>query len=155
MKLNNNLFKKVEQLAEDVKKDFKLKGIAIPVKDADGSIRFNNYTVIKNKQGFYSILNSSKVVVIENINLAHTAIILANNLAIGKVSDDTIVYNDQQYGFNIFEEEQYKRIVQTSIKKKDWERVDTLIIKRNIAHEKAELAKNSILSSFEKFRRLR
>jgi len=155
MKLNNHLFKRVEQLAEDVKKDFKLKGIAIPVKDSDGSIRFNNYIVTKNKQGFYVILNSSKIPIIENINLAQTAIILANNLAIGKISDNSVVYNDQQYGFNLFEEEQYKRIVQISIKKKDWERVDTLIIKRNIAHEKAELAKNSILSSFEKFRRLR
>lgn len=155
MKLTNNLFKKVEQLAEDVKKDFRIKGIAIPVKDKDGSVRFNNYTVIKNKQGFYSILNSSKITVVEYINLAQTAIMIANNLAIGKFFDDVIIHNDQQYGFNTFEEEQYNRIVQSSIKKKDWDRVDTMIIKRNIAHTKAELAKNSILSSFEKFRRLR
>lgn len=155
MKLNNNLFKKVEQLAEGVKKDFRTKGLAIPVKESDGSVRFNNYTVIKNKQGFYAILNAAKYPVIENINLAQTAIILANNLAVGKLSDDTVIFNDRQYGFNLFEEEQYKRIVQSSIKKKDWERVDTLIIKQNIAHIKAETAKSSILSSFEKFRRLR
>jgi hypothetical protein len=155
MKLNNNLFKKVEQLAEGVKKDFRTKGLAIPVKEIDGSVRFNDYTVIKNKQGLYSILNTFNDPIFDNINLAQTAIILANNLAIGKHSDDSVLFNDQQYGYNLFEEEQYKKIVQSSIKKKDWERVDTLIIKQNIAHIKAEVAKSSVLSSFQKFRRLR
>ena len=155
MKTNNQIFKKVEELASVAKKDFRSKGIAIPTKAADGSVKFDNYTVIKNKQGFYTILNASKDPIFDYINLAQTAIILANTLAIRKWADDSIINYDRQYGYNTFEEEQYKRVAQSSAKKKDWERVDTMMIKQNIAHLKAEAAKNHILSSFEKFSRLR
>lgn len=155
MKINNQLFKKVEKLAEGVKQDFKSKGLAIPTKDDDGSVKFNEYTVIKNKQGFYVVLNALKDPVFEHINLVQTAIIIANNLAIKRFADDSIISYDQQYGYNTFEEEQYKRVAQSSAKKKDWDRVDTMMIKQHIAHLKAEAAKNHILSSFEKFRRLR
>jgi hypothetical protein len=155
MRTNNQLFKKVEQLAEGVKKDFRSKGLVIPVLEDDGSVRFDDYTVTRNKQGFYVILNLVRTPIVENINLPQTAIILANNLAIGKMVDDKILDHDKQYGFSLFEEEQYTRIAQSSAKKQDWERVDTLIIKKNIAHIRAESAKKNILSSFEKFRRLR
>ena len=155
MRNNNQLFKKVEQLAEGVKKDFRNKGLVIPTMEDNGSVRFDNYTVFKNKQGFYVILNIARVPVVENINLPQTAIILANNLALGKFVDDKIVNFDKQYGFNLFEEEQYSRVAHSLAKRHEWERVDTLIIKKNIAHTKAEMAKGQILSSFEKFRRLR
>lgn len=155
MKSNNQLFKKVEQLAEGVKQDFRAKGLVIPIKEDDGSVRFDQYKVIKNKKGFYTILNSSDFVIYDHINLPQTAIILANNLAIGKWADRELIYNDQQYGFNIFEEEQYKKIADASSKKQDWDRLDTMMIKQRIANTKAQNAKNSILISFEKFRRLR
>ena len=155
MRNNNQLFKKVEQLAEGVKKDFRSKGLVIPTLEDDGSVRFDDYSVTRNKQGFYVILNIARVPVVENINLPQTAIILGNNLAMGKFVDDKIVNYDKQYGFNSFEEEQYTKVAQSMAKKQDWNRVDTLIIKKNIAHLRAENAKNHILTSFEKFRRLR
>lgn len=155
MKNNNQLFKKVEQLAEGVKKDFRSKGLVIPTLEDDGSVRFDDYFVARNKQGFYVILNLGRVPVVEYINLPQTAIIVANNLALGRFVDDRIINYDKQYGFNLFEEEQYTKVAQSLAKKQDWDRVDTLIIKKNIAHVRAETAKRCILSSFEKFRRLR
>ena len=155
MTLNNQLFKKVEQLADGVKKDFQSKGLVIPVKGKDGSVKFNNYTVVRDRSGFYSIVSASNVTIISNINLPQSAIILANALALGRGTDDKIISHDKQYGFNSFEEEQYKRIAAALAKKKEWDRMDTLIIKQNIAHQRAEYAKETVLKSFEKFRRLR
>lgn len=155
MKINNQLFKKIEQLAEDVKKDFQSKGLIIPVKELDGSVKFNNYTIVRNKNGFYSIINSSDIIIVANINLPQSAIILANSLALGRGTDDKIINYDRQYGFNSFEEEQYKRVAAALAKKKEWDRMDTLIIKQNIARRRAEQAKDTVLKSFEKFRRLR
>jgi hypothetical protein len=80
MKINNQLFKKIEQLAEGVKKDFQSKGLIIPVKESDGSVKFNNYTIVRDQSGFYSIISSSDITIISNINLPQSAIILANAL---------------------------------------------------------------------------
>lgn len=155
MKINNQLFKKIEELAEGVKKDFRSKGVIIPVKESDGSVKFNNYTIIRDRNGFYSVVSASDITIVSNINLPQSAIILANALALGRGTDDKIINYDKQYGFNSFEEEQCKRVAASMAKKKDWERVDTLIIKQNIARQRAEHAKDAVLKSFEKFRRLR
>jgi hypothetical protein len=155
MKINNQLFKKVEQLAEGVKKDFQSKGLVIPVKEKDGSVKFNNYTIKRDQSGFYSIISSSNITIVTNINLPQSAIILANALALGRGTDDKIINYDKQYGFNSFEEEQYKRVAASLAKKKEWDQMDTLIIKQNIARQRAEHAKDTVLKSFEKFRRLR
>jgi len=155
MKINNQLFKKIEKLAEGVKKDFQSKGLIIPIKEDDGSVKFNNYTIVRDRSGFYSIVSASNITIISNINLPQTAIILANALALGRGTDDKIIDYDKQYGFNSFEEEQCKRVAASMAKKKEWDRVDTLLIKQNIAHQRAEHAKDTVLKSFEKFRRLR
>lgn len=155
MKLNTQLFKKVEQIAAGVKKDFQSKGLIIPVKEDDGSVKFDNYTIIKDCSGFYSIVSVSNITIVSNINLPQTAIILANSLALGRGTDHKIINHDKRYGFNLFEEEQCKRVAASAAKKKEWDRMDTVIIKQNIAHQRAEYAKDTILKSFEKFRRLR
>ena len=155
MKINNQLFKKVEQLAEGVKKDFQSKGLVIPIKEKDGSVKFNNYTIVRDRSGFYSIISASNITIVSNINLPQSAIILANALALGRGTDDKIINHDKQYGFNSFEEEQCKKVAAAMAKKKEWDRMDTLIIKQNIAHQRAEYAKDTVLKSFEKFRRLR
>lgn len=155
MKINNHLFKKIELLAEGVKKDFRSKGLIIPVKEANGSIKFNSYTIIRDQSGFYSIISASNIIIVSNINLPQTAIILANSLALGCGTDDKIINIDKQYGFNLFEEEQCKRVATAMAKRKDWDRMDTLIIKQNIARHRAKYAKDTVLKSFEKFRRLR
>jgi hypothetical protein len=155
MKISNQLFKKVEELAEGVKKDFHSKGLVIPVKESNGSVKFNNYTIVRDHSGFYSIVSASNITIVSNINLPQSAIILANALALGRGTDHKIINYDKQYGFNSFEEEQCKRVAAAAAKKKEWDRMDTVIIKQNIAHQRAEYAKDTVLKSFEKFRRLR
>ena len=155
MKINNQLFKKVELLAELVKKDFKTKGLVIPIKESDGSVKFNDYSIVRTKSGFYSILYKSKITIVDYINLPQSAIIVANSLALGKGTDDRIISYDKQYGFSSFEEDQCTTIAASMIKKKDWERLDTIIIKKNIASHRSQVSKETILKSFEKFLRLR
>jgi len=155
MKLTEQLHKQVEDLANGVRKDFRSKGIIIPRKEDNGSINFDGYFVVRDKTGFYSILNRVNSIIIKNINLPQSAVLIANKLALGRPIDDKIVSQDMQYGFNSFEEEQCKRVASKMAKKNDWERFDSLVVKQGIAHLKAEYAKKTILSSFEKLRQLR
>lgn len=155
MPLTNQLYKKVEELAINARKEFQSKGIVIPTKEKNGSIKFNNYTVIKSKNGFYTILNYENSPVVEQINLPQTAILLANNLALGKWVDNKILDNDKQYGYSSFEEQQCKRVAKIMIERQDWIRFDAALAKESIARIKAEKSKHAILISFEKLRRLR
>lgn len=154
MKLSTQLYKKVAHLASDVKENFRSKGLIIPIQETNGIIKFDNYSVIR-YNGCYFIKNASDIAMVEHINLAQTAILLANSLALGRLTDDKLLAHDRQYGYNLFKEDQYKRIASNAAKKKDWEKFDLLTDKQNIAHLKAEAAKTTIMNSFEKLRRIR
>lgn len=155
MKLSKQLHKKVEDLANSVRNDFRSRGIVIPMKEDNGIINLDGFFVVRNKNGFYSILNKVKTAIVENINLPQTAVLVANKLALGRSVDDRLIAQDTQYGYNAFEEEQCKRIASKMAKQNDWERFDSLVVKQGIAHLKAEYAKKNIISSFEKLRQLR
>lgn len=154
MKLTNQLYKKVAHLVTDVKQNFRSKGLIIPVQEEDGSIKFDHYTVVR-RQGFYSILNASNIPMFEHINLPQTAILLANNLALGRLTDSKILASDREYGYRQFEEDQCKRVASLAAKKQDWNRFDVLVEKQGRAHIKAEYAKQTIMISFEKLRQIR
>ena len=53
-----------------------------PVKNNDGSINIGRYTIVKDLSGFFDILDYSGDIVVDKINLAQTAIVLANKLTI-------------------------------------------------------------------------
>ena len=148
------LYKKVSDLTAGIKQEFRAKGIVLPTRNSRG-IRLDNYTVIKNINDDYSILNSADVVVYDKINLSYTAIVIANSLALGQIADPIIIENDRQYGYQTFEEDNYRRMVAVHNKKKDWDRAETALLKQKIAHEKAKIAKKYVVASFEKLRRLR
>lgn len=154
MKIPDQLHKQVADLAAGAQKDFKSKGLIIPIKERNGVIKFDTYSIIK-KSGFYCITNISNLLVVDRINLAQTAILLANRLALGKWVDDELLEHDRQYGYNLFEEDQYSNIAVVACKKKEWDRVDLLVLKKEIAHTKSESAKRAIMASFEKLRRIR
>ena len=154
MKIPDQLHKQVADLAAGAQKDFRSKGLIIPIKERNGVIRFDTYSIIK-KSGFYCITNGSNISVVDHINLAQTAILLANRLALGRWLDDELLEHDRQYGYNTFEEDQYSNISAIACKKKDWDRVDLLALKKEIAHVKSEAAKRNIMASFEKLRRIR
>ena len=154
MNPSDQLYSKVKEIAQGVTADLKSKGLIVPTRSKSGAVRFGNYSIIKT-HGFYSIISSNDIKIVERINLPQTAILLANSLALGKWTDSKLLNADQQYGFRSFEEDQCKQILDNAAKKKDWDKFDILSIKQTRAHLKAEYAKKSILSSFEKLRQIR
>lgn len=103
-KIPANVFNKFELLARRVLTDLKNKGHIVPVRQSDGSVKFENFVVRKNKHGFYSV-HGRNIVYIDNINLPQTAAVLANNLALGKILDDEIIKLDRDYGYRAFDEQ--------------------------------------------------
>lgn len=154
MKLTNQLYKKVAHLVSNTKEDFRSRGFIIPIQETDGSIKFDHYTVLR-RNGFYKIVNASNLTMFDKLNLPQSAILLANQLALGKIADNKILSNDRQYGYSLFEEEQYKRVATSAAKKQEWNKFDIVMEKQDRAKLRAEYAKNVIVSSFEKLRRIR
>jgi hypothetical protein len=148
----DTVYKHFETVARGIKQDLKNKGFVVPIKNRDGSISVDNYTIYKNKLGFYEIKNAIGDTVVDYINLPQTAALIANNLALGKWVDDRILDLDRQYGYSLFKEQQAKRIIDN---RKDWDRVDIMQTKLSIHSQKKISAKNSIMFSFEKLRNVR
>lgn len=151
--LPEHLVKKILHVSNEVKKEFRKKGIAIPTINDNGSISLGTYTVKKDNNGFYNILDYSGEAVVSQLNLAQTAAMVANNLAVGKFVDSELVDKDRRYGYALFEEDQAKRALAKS-SKKDLEYFDLMLTKHMIAKAKKELYKSEIVKSFEKLRNL-
>ena len=115
-------------------------------------IRDSRYTIQKKRSGFYKISNILGETIVDHINLPQTAALLANNLALGRWVDDRLLTQDRQYGYNLFEEQQAKRIIENH---KDWDKVDVMHTKLDIVSRKKISAKQSIMFSFEKLRNVR
>jgi hypothetical protein len=148
--LSSNVYKKLQIVSDQVKKELQKKGVAIPVRNTDGSIALGNYTIAK-RNGFYVILDYAKEVVVDQINLPQTAAILANNLALGKWIDEKILKCDRHYGYAEFEETLHIRMAEKNLKK-NVDRADMLFTKGKIKHAKKEDFKREIIKSFEKLR---
>ena len=156
MQMNSQIFKKVQKLAIDVKKDLRQKGLVVPKDNGDGTITVDQYTIVKERTGFYSILDNRKEAIVSSINLPQTAAVIANSLALGKwPADDKLVKADRDYGYNLFEETLSKKHAENSLKNNDVDRADILFIKGGNARYKKLQAHQTIINSFEKLRRLR
>lgn len=142
------IYQKLQELTQQVKTRLEKKGIAIPFKNSDGSIKLGHCTIVKN-QGFYSIFDNLGYVVVEKINLPHTAILLANNYALGKFLDKGLLALDREYGYADFEEKLDLNLAR-KISKTNPDRADTLLIKSKIKKNKKDEAKRLVLKSFEK-----
>ena len=149
------LYKKVSELTAGIKQEFRNNGIVIPVRGLNGGIKLDDFTVTKTDNNTYTITDSDASVVVEGINLAHAAILLANDLALGKGLDLIVLENDKVYGYGLYEEEYMRRLRASLIKKKEWTRAETLKLKEEQAGQKSRAAKQVVLASFEKLRRLR
>ena len=144
------VYKQLEKIAHGIKKDLRRKGVAIPVENKDGSISMDSYTIAKTPTGFYKILSKTGGIVVDCINLPQTAVLLANGLALGRWMDDELLKQDRQYGYHLFEEQQAKNIIN---RHSDWDRVDVMYTKIDVARHKKACAKRSIMNSFEKLRK--
>lgn len=149
MNYQDQLFKKVKDIAKTTKDELKSKGVVIPTTDENGGINFNSFKVLKTDEGFYAIFKKDEKIV-DKINLPQTAIVIANKLALGQWVDKMLLSHDTAYGYNTFEEEQYQRLTTILISRKDWTRVDAIRAKSVIAQQKAHVAKKAIMRSYEK-----
>jgi hypothetical protein len=153
--ITDNLYFKVEKLAKGIREELRSKGFVVPTDNGDGTVTVDNYTIVKERSGFYAIKDRDNDTVVEHINLPQTAALLANGLALGKWVDDSLLRVDQRYGYSLFEELQSKRIIERSNKRKDYDKLDLMCVKMADAIERKNSAKATIFNSFEKLRRLR
>ena len=155
MSKNDYLFEQIATLAIEIKENFREQGIVLPSVTSEGSVKIGNYFICKNSLGFFTIKNRYKDVFYDNINLPHTALLLANSLASGSEIDKKIIVFDRDYGYSSFEDRNFARLLEHYKLTKDWVRYDATLVKQEIAQNKAEHSKNEILKHFEKLRRLR
>jgi len=151
---SDQVLKKFKLVADIVKKDLKQRGIAIPTKNRDGIVSMENYSIVKNANGFYSIKNRIGDTVIDKINLPQTAALIANSLALGMLTEQRFYRLDQEYGYMSFEVDLLRQHAARSLKKKNLDRAEFLYTKLNIAKIRVETTKASIMYSFEKLRNL-
>jgi hypothetical protein len=148
--ISDSLYRKLEVVSNQVKKQFRNKGIVIPIKNDDGSISLGNYTIVK-ENNFYKILNYAQETVVENINLPQTAAVLANNLALGKFIDIQILNIDRKYGYAEFEEQLSTRLLKKS--KNNLVLYDLSLANGREKQAKKEFYRQEIQRSFEKLRK--
>jgi hypothetical protein len=141
------VYKQIDVLSKEIKNQFLKKGIVIPTRNPDGSVRIGYYSVKKTSDGFFEIDDWHGCTIVDKINLPQTAILLANNLSLGKFVDKTLLNADRQYGYAAFEEAVQKRVMNRS---RDLEHYGLMLNKLNISRFKKECFKRDILRSFEK-----
>jgi hypothetical protein len=149
----DDLYKKMVKLSDEVKQQLRKKGVAVPARQADGSVTIGHFKIVKTNEGFYSILNSHREVILDRINLPQTAVIIANGLALGRFKDFEIINHDKQYGYALFEEIVYKQAIEKS-NKKSLEYFELAMTKYSIARAKKEYHKKDVVRSFQKLIKL-
>lgn len=150
MQKNKSVYQTLKQLANNVENELKNIGVAMPIKNTDGSIKVAGYNIKKEKTGFYTVTDISNNIVVDNINLPQTAALIANDLSLGKFINRDLMSNDRKYGFLTFEQDVCKKSHTASIKRKDYDRAELLIDKYNIANMRAGMIKLQISREFEK-----
>ena len=151
----DQLYKQVADLTAGIKQEFRAKGIVIPVRGINGGIRLDDYTVSKEQDGTYTVTDSTNDILFDGLNLSYAAILIANDIALGKIPERDVIENDKIYGYNVFEEEHYSRMSASLVAQKEWDRAETMTHKQKMARDRAKNAKSALLISFEKIRRLR
>lgn len=154
MKITENLFRKFTSLASEVKEDLRSRGIVVPVSTKNG-VKIGNYLVIKLETGFYSVIDARGRIIHDRINLPQTALLLANDLALGKWGNVSLLEVDKEYGFSDFERTNYRRLSELYVKQRNWDKFEAVDTKCRAAEKRAERSMQLIMQSFEKLRHLR
>jgi uncharacterized protein YqgQ len=152
---SDEIYLKIQQISTDVKEKLKRQGIVVPVKKRDGSIQIGSYSIRKDGNGFYSILDFKNEIILNRINLPQTAAIQANRLALGKYIDDDILQADTKYGHAYFDEELHTHLAERCLQKKDLDKAEMMYTKSNIAKHKKNQQMFEVKKSFEKLMRFR
>jgi hypothetical protein len=148
-----HLFEKFTKLANAVRQDFKRKGIVLPSQQKDGSIQIGTYN-IKKKDSAYYVRDRNNHIVVGPLNLAQTAVVVANDLALGRWPDHTLIDHDRWYGYKAFAEQAALHIAESASKKQDVDRADFSLYKAAIAASEKLTYKKNIDSRFNKLCKL-
>jgi hypothetical protein len=146
---SEDFYKKISQLTLEVKHALRIKGLIVPVKNRDGSVTLDRYTIVRDLDG-YAILDYDDEVLIHRINLPQTAIIVANKMALGRHRDIELLEIDRQYGHYDFQEKLYKK----TMPRADLERFSIYMTKYESAINQKQRLKLHIARSFEKLIKL-
>jgi hypothetical protein len=146
-KVQKNILETVQSLADHVKHDLRKKGVIVPKKQKDGTIIFDNFKVVKRNTGYF-ILDKRQEEVAGPLNLAQTAIVTANGLALGRSLDQKLIENDRWWGFKQFDEEVYTNSANNSIKRKDYDKADWCFTRAKMAKMQKETFLKYITSSY-------
>jgi hypothetical protein len=150
--ITEDLYKKLTNISDKLRKDFYDRGVVAPVKTNSGYVRIGFYD-IRRTGNHYAIVDINGVTEVEGINLPQTAALIANNMALGRYRGLELILNDREYGFAEFEEELHEQAVKNS-KNKD---IDYLILHQTKARkcrEKKEYYKNLIDLRYTKLLKL-
>lgn len=145
-----NIYQKIKEIDDSVKKTLKSKGLVVPKKYSNGTIGVGSYKIVKDDNGFYNILDYAHEPVVKQINLPQTAAILANKLALGKLLDEQILTADRKYGHAFFEEKLQNTLFTKNLKRNKIEAADLMLIKARISTLKKEHYKKEIVRGFDK-----
>ena len=143
----DRLYKQFIVLSNDVKKEFRKKGVVLPTL-TDRGLKLGKFTIVQ-KNGFYEIEDHRGEVWYDRINLKQTAVLIANDLDLGKFIKHEILHLDQKYGWAAFEEECHSRGAAV-FKHKNSEQSYIRSIKAKISAEKKKVFKNEIQRQFRK-----
>lgn len=149
-KVQKDLVEKVHTLAEHVKQDLRKKGVIVPNKQKDGSIHFDDYSMVKEVDGYH--VYKKKQHIVGPINLPQTAIVVANSLALGRQLDNKLLEQDRWYGFKSFDEEVFTKSATNSLKSKNYDKADWCFTRAGIAKQQKEIYKSDIMSHFNRIK---
>jgi hypothetical protein len=144
-------FKQIDVLSQKIRQQFLEKGVVLPSHDKEGKIRIGKFIISKNKDGLFDIVDITGFLIAGRINLAQTAILVSNKLALGKILDKTLLENDRQYGYALFEETLQKQALTRS---QDIDRTCLLLNKLAKSSSKREFHQRYIFSNFEKLKKI-
>ena len=136
-----------------VKNDLRRRGMIIPVSNQDGSVTLGTYRIDRDVNGLYFILDATDTPVASDINLPHTAVVIANNLALGHTIDTAMLMTDKNYGYALFDELIQTRAIERHTRT-DPDYADIMLTKCMTSRLKKESCRRDIIRSFEKLRKL-
>lgn len=146
----SQIFEKLEKIAYNINNKFKSSGVVLPY--IDGDLVIGDYKISKSSEGFYCIKNMTNQLMFDKLNLPQTAILIANDLSLGKWLNQSLFNNDKNYGYCIFEKHLFQRNKQHALANQLWDRVEFTEFKLQQALKKSQELKKQIDEEFEKFK---
>lgn len=148
-----DLYKKFVIISDRVRTSLRQRGMIVPIEHDNNTISIGYYTIKKDKSSFYSICDYAGEPVVELINLPQSAILIANNLALGKFLDQGLLSKDRNYGYALFKEDLYKKAVLTNTSRNP-SRAALMRTQQLISQSKKESLRKVIIAEFEKLRKI-